>query len=111
MKVDLRRPWPFALFVLVAHVTSRFIGVAVHEFLGHAAFAFLLGGSAYGVYASPGSGVTFVYLPQDTPAAAVVAMLGAGIGVEASRGCSCGGGPAALRPSDGARSASSPGPS
>ena len=86
MKVDLRRPWPFALFVLVAHVTSRFIGVAVHEFLGHAAFAFLLGGSAYGVYASPGSGVTFVYLPQDTPAAAVVAMLGAGIGVEALAG-------------------------
>src|SRR3989454_351325 len=28
MDVDLRRPWPFALFVIVAHVLCRFVGVA-----------------------------------------------------------------------------------
>jgi hypothetical protein len=83
---DVRRPWPFALFVLLAHVLSRFLGVGVHELLGHAAVATLLGGSAYGVYVSPGSGITYVYLPPGLPAAGVVAMLGAGIAVETAFG-------------------------
>ena len=80
--MDFRRPWPFALFVLLAHVLSRFLSVAIHEFLGHSALAFLLGGSAYAVYVSPGSGITYVYLPEGTPVAGVVAMLAAGIAVE-----------------------------
>lgn len=84
--VDVRRPWPFALFVLLGHVLSRFLGVGVHEILGHAAVATLLGGSAYGVYVSPGSGITYVYLPPTIPAAGVVAMLGAGIAVETGFG-------------------------
>ena len=84
--LDLRRPWPFALFVVLAHVLSRFIGVTVHELLGHATAAVLLGGSAYGVYISPGSGITYVYLPEGVPVAGVVAMLGAGIAVESAFG-------------------------
>ena len=84
--VDVRRPWPFALFVLLGHILSRFLGVGVHELLGHAAVAILLGGSAYGVYVSPGSGITYVYLPPTIPAAGVVAMLGAGIAVETGFG-------------------------
>jgi len=84
--MDFRRPWPFALFVLLAHVLSRFLGVAVHEFLGHSTLAFLLGGSAYAVYVSPGSGITYVYLPDGTPVAGVVAMLAAGIAVETAVG-------------------------
>ena len=84
--MDFRRPWPFALFVLLAHVLSRFLGVAVHEFLGHSALAFLLGGSAYAVYVSPGSGITYVYLTEGTPVAGVVAMLAAGIAVETAVG-------------------------
>src|SRR3989442_15094048 len=72
--MDLRRPWPFALFVVLAHVLSRFLGVAVHELLGHATAAILLGGSAYGVYVSPGSGITYVYLPESVPVAGVVAL-------------------------------------
>src|SRR3989442_10710286 len=84
--LDLRRPWPFALFVVLAHVLSRFIGVAVHELLGHATAAVLLGGSAYGVYISPGAGITYVDLPEGVPVAGVVAMLGAGIAVESAFG-------------------------
>ncbi len=84
--VDVRRPWPFALFVLLSHVLSRFLGVGVHELLGHAAAATLLGGSAYGVYVSPGSGITYVYLPQGLPVAGVVAMLASGIAVETAFG-------------------------
>jgi len=84
--VDVRRPWPFALFVLLAHVLSRFLGVGIHEFLGHAAVATLLGGSAYGVYMSPGSGITYVYLPPGLPVAGVVAMLASGIAVETAFG-------------------------
>src|SRR3989442_13630033 len=84
--LDLRRPWPFALFVVLAHVLSRFIGVAVHELLGHATAAVLLGGSAYGVYISPGSGITYVYLPEGVPVVGVVAMLGAGIAAESAFG-------------------------
>src|SRR3989449_5241984 len=80
--MDFRRPWPFTLFVLLAHILSRFLSVATHEFLGHSALAFLLGGSAYAVYVSPGSGITYVYLPEGTPGAGVVAVVAAGIGVE-----------------------------
>ncbi len=80
--MDLRRPWPFALLVLVAHALSRFLGVATHEALGHTAVAFALGGSAYGLFVSPGSGFTYVYLPNTLPAAGVVAMQAAGIAVE-----------------------------
>ena len=82
MRADLRRPWPFALFVLLAHTLSRFLAVSAHEFLGHGTAALLLGGSPYGAYVSPGSGITYVYLPPTLPAAGTVAMLGAGIGVE-----------------------------
>lgn len=80
--MDLRRPGPFALFVLVAHVLCRFLGVAVHEVLGHTVVAFAEGGSAYGLYISPGSGFTYVFLPSTLPVAGVVAMQGAGIAVE-----------------------------
>ena len=80
--VDLRRPWPFALFVLVAHVLTRFLGVSAHEVLGHTASAFALGGSAYGLYVSPGSGFTYVYLPDTLATAGVIAMQSAGIVVE-----------------------------
>ena len=82
MDWDLRRPWPFALFVLLSHTLARFLAVGAHEFLGHGTAALLLGGSPYGVYVSPGSGITYVYLPQGLPAAGTVAMLGAGIAVE-----------------------------
>ncbi len=80
--MDLRRPGPFALFVLVAHVLCRFLGVAAHEILGHTVAAFALGGSAYGLYLSPGSGFTYVYLPSTEPVPGIVAMQAAGIAVE-----------------------------
>ncbi len=84
--VDLRRPWHFALFVLLGHVLSRILGVAAHEVLGHTAAALLLGGTAYGLYVSPGTGFTYVYLPRAVPAAGVIAMQGAGIAVEVAIG-------------------------
>ena len=80
--MDLRRPGPFALFILVAHVLCRFLGVAAHEVLGHTVVALAEGGSAYGLYVSPGSGFTYVYLPSALPVAGVVAMQAAGIAVE-----------------------------
>jgi hypothetical protein len=86
MDVDLRRPWPFALFVLLSHVLARFLGVGAHEILGHAAAAVLLGGSAYGVYVSPGSGIAYVYLPRGLPVEGAIAMLAAGIAVEVALG-------------------------
>jgi len=84
--MDFRRPWPFALFVLLAHVLSRILAVAAHEVLGHAAAAYLLGGTAYGLYVSPGTGFTYVYLPRALPPAGVIAMQGAGIAVNVAIG-------------------------
>ncbi|HEY4704930.1 MAG TPA: hypothetical protein VII27_04250, partial [Thermoplasmata archaeon] len=84
--MDFRRPWPFALFVLLAHVLSRILAVAAHEVLGHAAAALLLGGTAYGLYVSPGTGFTYVYLPRSLPPAGVIAMQGAGIAVDVAIG-------------------------
>ena len=84
--MDFRRPWPFALFLLLAHVLSRILAVAAHEVLGHAAAALLLGGTAYGLYVSPGTGFTYVYLPRSLPPAGVIAMQGAGIAVNVAIG-------------------------
>ena len=84
--MDFRRPWPFALFLLLVHVLSRILAVAAHEVLGHAAAAFLLGGTAYGLYVSPGTGFTYVYLPRSLPPPGVIAMQGAGIAVDVAIG-------------------------
>ena len=66
---DPREPAAFALVVLVGFVVAKFVSVAVHEVLGHGLFTELLGGTFYGVYVSPGSGFSLIFLPATTPAA------------------------------------------
>lgn len=79
---NLRDPVAFAAFVVPAYVVARFVGVAVHEVLGHVVLAFLMGGSSYAFYVSPGSGFAYVFLPEGSHVAAVVAVHAAGIAVE-----------------------------
>jgi hypothetical protein len=73
---------PFALLALAAFLVSRWLGVGLHEVLGHGLFASLTGGSFYGVYISPASGFALVHLPRVTPDALRVLVVLAGILVE-----------------------------
>lgn len=50
----------FILFILVFAV-ARFLGILVHE-LGHGLLALALGGDFYALYASPGTGLAYIYL-------------------------------------------------
>ena len=67
---DPREPGAFAVVVLVGFVVAKFLSVAAHEVLGHGLFTQLVGGVFYGVYVSPGSGFSLIYVPPTTPAAA-----------------------------------------
>lgn len=49
----------FVLFILVFTV-ARFIGILVHE-VGHGLVAIALGGDFFAMYASPGTGLSYVY--------------------------------------------------
>ena len=51
----------FAFLVVLGCVTARFVGIAIHEILGHGLFAYLLGGSFYAVYISPFSGFAVLH--------------------------------------------------
>src|SRR2546426_1870685 len=76
---DPRAPAPFLALVVLTFVAARFVGVAVHEVLGHGLFAVALGGSFYGVYMSPVTGFAMLYLPVARPAADHAAIALAGI--------------------------------
>src|SRR5437867_3374817 len=75
---DPRQPVKFTIVVLLGFVVARFLAVAAHEVLGHGLSSEALGGSFYGVYISPGSGFTLLFLPFGSPpiAQAFVAMAG-----------------------------------
>ena len=79
---DPREPAAFAFVVLLGFVVARFLGVALHEIVGHGLFAILVGGSFYGVYISPGSGFALVFVPVSAPVAADALVSLAGILVE-----------------------------
>jgi len=80
--VDLRRPVPFALLTLAAFLVSRWLGIGLHEVVGHGLFAILAGGSFYGVYVSPVTGFTLLHLPPGTADATRILVVLAGILVE-----------------------------
>jgi len=79
---DPREPAAFSLVVLIGFVVAKFIAVAVHEVMGHGVFTDALGGVFYGVYISPGSGFTLLFLPATTPPIASVLVDLAGITVD-----------------------------
>ncbi len=54
----------FAFLVILGCVTARFVGIAIHEILGHGLFTYLLGGSFYAVYISPFSGFAVLHFPS-----------------------------------------------
>jgi len=62
-----REHYLLGMHVLLCYGLARFLGVAIHEFLGHALTAELLGGSAYAAYVSPGSGFALVFLESPNP--------------------------------------------
>jgi len=80
--VDLRRPVPFALLTIAVFLVSRWMGVGLHEVVGHGLFAVLAGGSFYGVYVSPVAGFALVHLPVGTFDAVRILVILAGIVVE-----------------------------
>jgi len=79
---DPREPATFALVVLIGFVVAKFLAVAVHEILGHGLFTQVVGGTFYGVYVSPGSGFSMIFLPASAPVAASALVDMAGILVD-----------------------------
>ncbi|MFQ5909592.1 MAG: hypothetical protein ACE5IJ_02590 [Thermoplasmata archaeon] len=72
----------FVMTTILYFVVARFLAVLMHELLGHGLVAELTGGELYAFYASPASGFTHAYLPDDTPIPLEVLYLLAGIVVE-----------------------------
>jgi len=68
--------------IMAGYIVTRFLGVALHEIVGHGLAASLLGGSFYGVYVSPSAGFSYVFLPLNSGPWADAAVNLAGIGVE-----------------------------
>jgi hypothetical protein len=50
----------FVIFILV-FVVARFLGILLHEF-GHGLVSLMIGGDFFALYASPGTGLSYVYL-------------------------------------------------
>jgi hypothetical protein len=85
MRVDLRTlkgEMAFAGLVLLGFVVARFVGVAVHEVVGHGVTSLLLGGSFFAVYASPAFGFAGVDLVPPSPMWAESAVRLSGVGAE-----------------------------
>lgn len=80
--LDPRRPVPFAVLTIAAFLVGRWLGIGLHEVVGHGLVATLAGGSFYGVYVSPVTGFALVHLPLGTHDALRVLVVLAGILVE-----------------------------
>lgn len=79
---DLRLPIPFAVLCLASFLVARWLGIGLHEVVGHGLFAIVSGGVFYGVYVSPVTGFALVHLPVGTNQVSEVLVVLAGILVE-----------------------------
>jgi hypothetical protein len=68
--------------MMMLYVMALFLSISVHELMGHALAAALLGGDVYAVYLSPGSGFVSFWLPPTLSSAEVAFIYMAGILVQ-----------------------------
>lgn len=81
------RDWRvFAPLIMAGYIITRFLGVALHEIVGHGLASSFLGGSFYAVFVSPSAGFSYIFMPQGTSALADAAVNLAGIAVEIAVG-------------------------
>ncbi len=81
------RDWRvFTPLVMAGYVIARFLSILLHEVAGHGLAATMAGGSFYGVYASPGPGFAYIFLPFDSSPSTHAATFLAGFAVTLAAG-------------------------